>query len=95
MTEVGEDIKAFRAWKRWSQAELARALGTDAVTVSRWERGVSIPRRSAVHRLRVLGLGDGPKSHVPFSEDPAVRLRRLDEAHREQLDMKRRVRIVG
>lgn len=49
--------KAIRRLRRrhgWTQSDLAQRLGTDAVTVSRWERGVSRPRRSAVARLRAL-----------------------------------------
>jgi transcriptional regulator with XRE-family HTH domain len=47
-------IRRLRTRHGWTQAELAARLGTDAVTVSRWERGVSSPRRSAVVRLKEL-----------------------------------------
>jgi transcriptional regulator with XRE-family HTH domain len=35
---------ALRAWRKkneYSQAALAKVLGVDVITVSRWERGVS------------------------------------------------------
>lgn len=50
----GRAIRALRRRHGWTQAELASRLGTDAVTVSRWERGVSRPRSSAQARLREL-----------------------------------------
>ena len=50
----GLKIRALRARNGWTQAELADRLGTDPVTVSRWERGVSHPRPSAVRTLTQL-----------------------------------------
>lgn len=47
-------IRRLRQRYRWTQADLASRIGTDAVTVSRWERGVSRPRRSARIRLQAL-----------------------------------------
>jgi transcriptional regulator with XRE-family HTH domain len=47
-------IRDLRQRQGWTQQDLADRLGTDAVTVSRWERGVSQPRPSAQRRLRVL-----------------------------------------
>ncbi len=47
-------IRRLRERFGWSQAELARRLGTDAGTVSRWERGVTQPR--AAHRSRLSAL---------------------------------------
>lgn len=117
------DTKAIAALRHrfgWTQAELAARLGTDAVTVSRWERGVSRPRSSAQARLRDLGtpqrgaitdlartLGhDKAESilrralllsvHAPdadFAADPATRLRDVEQARVEQLELKRRIRI--
>lgn len=47
-------IKAHRKRLGWSQEKLAKELGVDVGTVSRWERGVlSVDRRTilAVERL--------------------------------------------
>ncbi|RMF24002.1 MAG: helix-turn-helix domain-containing protein [Deltaproteobacteria bacterium] len=54
MTVDSTAIRKLRERFGWSQAELARRLGTDAGTVSRWERGVTRPR--AAHRSRLLAL---------------------------------------
>lgn len=47
-------IRALRRRHQWTQSDLAARLGTDAVTISRWERGVAHPRPSAQLRLRGL-----------------------------------------
>jgi transcriptional regulator with XRE-family HTH domain len=49
-------IRALRRRHGWTQAELAERLGTDHVTVSRWERGVVHPRPSAKKRLGELAV---------------------------------------
>ena len=36
------DIKARRAERRWSQAELGKALGVSRQTVAKWEAGGSL-----------------------------------------------------
>jgi transcriptional regulator with XRE-family HTH domain len=80
------EIRALRRRKGWTQAELASRLGTDPVTVSRWERGVSHPRPSA--RVRLLELsGDQPEisslAHTLGERDSKrVLLRALLLAHR-------------
>lgn len=38
-------LKAWRDRKQLSQADLAVLLGVKAMTVSRWERGVLLPRK--------------------------------------------------
>jgi len=48
------EIRSMRRRYGWTQADLAARLGTDAVTVSRWERGATRPRPSAQTRLREL-----------------------------------------
>lgn len=91
---TAEEIRWLRERRGWTQAQLADELWTDAVTVSRWERGVSRPR-SAVHRDLVrLILAEGPRGRTRFIEDPTTRLRRLEHALAEQLDLKRRVRLL-
>src|SRR5258706_10218597 len=38
-----EILKREREQRGWSQARLAELIGTDAATVSRWERGYATP----------------------------------------------------
>ena len=38
----------------WTQKELARALKVDAVSIYRWEKGLSAPPAEAIHRLLAL-----------------------------------------
>lgn len=72
-------IRTLRRRKHWTQAELAARLGTDPVTVSRWERGVSHPRPSARARLRELST-EGPEvsslAHAVGAADADRLLRR-------------------
>jgi transcriptional regulator with XRE-family HTH domain len=46
-----ERLRRVRSLKGWSQAELAEELGTSFEMVSRWERGVTIPRPYYRERL--------------------------------------------
>lgn len=88
-TVDGRAVKRLRASRKWTQAELARVLGTDPVTVSRWERGVSHPRPSLSRKL--AQLLPPPKPRQWFAADPETRLRDLDRAVREQLELKRKM----
>jgi transcriptional regulator with XRE-family HTH domain len=74
---------------------MAHALGTDVGTISRWERGTSRPRTSGLRRLRELGLLRAPTLSVRFVDDPAARIRLLDDVLADQLALKRRARPVG
>src|SRR5260221_564614 len=47
-------LKQARELRGWSQARVARELGTDATTVSRWERGLFSPTPYFRERLCVL-----------------------------------------
>jgi len=48
------DLKAALKCIGWSQAELARRLGVDVMTVNRWANGVCPAH--VVEYMRVLGL---------------------------------------
>lgn len=77
---TGLEIRELRKKKGWTQAQLARALGTDPVTVSRWERGVSRPRPSGIKRLAAL-LGEPDPTFRVSDEDKrrmAILARDLD-----------------
>lgn len=69
-------IRPLRKRYGWTQSELAARLGTDAVTVSRWERGVSQPRPSAQMKLNEL------KTDLPSDIGSLVRLLGTPEAMR-------------
>lgn len=47
-------VREIRKRAKLSQADMARALGTDGPTVSRWETGQSRPRRH--HAVKLAGL---------------------------------------
>jgi transcriptional regulator with XRE-family HTH domain len=70
-------IRTLRRRYGWTQADLAARIGTDAVTVSRWERGVSRPRRSAQIRLQELA--------TPLPADVSSLVRLIGDADAERL----------
>ncbi len=45
-TDLGTRIRRARERKRWSQEQLAAALGVGTRSVGRWERGEAVPRSS-------------------------------------------------
>lgn len=55
-TEIGTRIKRARERKRWSQRQLAGALGVDRKTVDNWENGRTTPRSSIGAIEEVLGV---------------------------------------
>ncbi|MBV9690512.1 MAG: AAA family ATPase [Ktedonobacteraceae bacterium] len=67
-----ERLRAARERKRWTQEELAARLETDFETVSRWERGETIPRSDFRRRLCDVfampaeELGLTPDRNEPF-----------------------------
>ncbi|MEX2458535.1 MAG: helix-turn-helix transcriptional regulator [Actinomycetota bacterium] len=97
-------VRALRRRRGWTQADLADRLGTDPVTVSRWERGVSRPRPSAQVRLQELATplpADFSRLVWVVGEDLAERsLRRVvllssrPPVHRFAVDPTRRLREV-
>jgi transcriptional regulator with XRE-family HTH domain len=48
---LGERIKELRTERRWSQAELATAIGSDPRQVSRYENGRITPSLDALTRI--------------------------------------------
>jgi len=65
--ELPERLRALRAERRWTQADLARELGTTPQTVSRWEQG-SPPQAGLRRRLDALlgGAGGSPSQVLQF-----------------------------
>jgi transcriptional regulator with XRE-family HTH domain len=47
-------LKRLRELRGWSQAVVAQHIGTDATTVSRWERGLFVPAPSFREKLCAL-----------------------------------------
>lgn len=64
-------VKKLRMSLALTQAQLAAVLDVDAVTVSRWERGVASPRRRHLALMEKLrsepGVGEGR-----ISDDPSI-----------------------
>jgi len=48
---LGDRIKQLRTERRWSQADLAEAIGSDARQVSRYENGRITPSLDALARI--------------------------------------------
>ncbi|MBE3589967.1 MAG: helix-turn-helix transcriptional regulator [Firmicutes bacterium] len=58
---TGQKIRAAREAKGWSQARLARAIGTDDSTISRYEsdnRAVSLRRLSLIAKALGVAVHD-------------------------------------
>lgn len=72
-----EILKGEREQRGWSQARLAELIGTDAATVSRWERGYATPSpffREQLCRLfekRSQDLGFLPEKQVESEQKPS------------------------
>src|SRR5947209_20084099 len=45
------NLKRERQWRGWSQEDVAARIGSDAKTVSRWERGLTFPSPYFQQRL--------------------------------------------
>lgn len=75
-----EILKGEREQRGWSQARLAELIGTDAATVSRWERGYATPSpyfREHLCRLfekRTQDLGFLPEKQAESEPQPSPSL---------------------
>ncbi len=49
-----QQLKQERTRRGWSQVKVAKAIGIDSTTVSRWERGLSLPYPYYRERLSTL-----------------------------------------
>ena len=101
---LNENIKALRKAKGLSQEELAIKLNVVRQTVSKWEKGLSVPDAGMVIRIaevfdttvNVL-LGE----EIPVSEEPdftktlAAKLEVLNEQYSKQNEHRRKIwRVV-
>ena len=66
---TGDDVKRIRDQLGWSQTRMAAELGTDAGTISRWERGVRKPSRLAQKELERLARR-AARSHRTAAAEP-------------------------
>ncbi len=66
---IAEELKTFRAKKRFTQSELAEMLGVGRGTYKNWELALNFPPASIVTKLRNLGMGsDVGKPLIPASQ---------------------------
>lgn len=70
---IGTSIKRARERKRWTQRQLADALGVDRKSVDNWENGRTSPRSSIGALEEVLGIslaGPAPEAEelTPLDE---------------------------
>ena len=49
---LGDQIRKHRLELHWLQADLAKTIGVNAVSVSNWERGTSTPPRRMMKRIQ-------------------------------------------
>lgn len=61
-------LKTLRKNRRWSQQEVAEALGVEPLTVSRWERGYSSP--SSRHKQLLCQLFGVSPQQLGFPQPP-------------------------
>lgn len=70
---IGTRIKRAREAMRWTQQQLADAIGVDRKTVDNWENGRTQPRSSIGALEQALavdltGAGDGPEVYTDPDE---------------------------
>ena len=88
--ERNEILKREREQRGWSQARLAELIGTDAATVSRWERGYATPSpyfREHLCRLFekcAQDLGFLPENQAESEQKPSPSALPLQEASCEE-----------
>lgn len=87
---LGEKIKARRNWHGWTQATLAELVGVDAETISRIERGATIPSILKLEQMASvldLSLAELLRSSSTLAQDQSLEvlewLQRLTEQDRQ------------
>ncbi len=85
-------LKHFRELRGWSQARLAEMLGTDPVSVSRWETGTMVPKpyfreklcelfQKNARELGFISAGDEADPLAPHEQNGAWIQQGSDEYH--------------
>jgi transcriptional regulator with XRE-family HTH domain len=64
-SRTGTAIKRARERKRWTQRQLAGALGVNVKTVDNWENGRTHPRNSVGALEEVLGISLSDEAAAP------------------------------
>jgi transcriptional regulator with XRE-family HTH domain len=97
MSEIGMALRHYRAERSMSQVALAALLGINQSQVSRWERGLDLPRFGKMQRIRHLIRDDAPSVHRSLSrfvEGSASRLVLFNENF-EIVALSRPVKAAG
>ena len=87
VNDLGTRIRRARERKRWSQAQLAAAIGVGTRTVGAWERGESEPRNSLGALEELLGdlTSDGQADMYTDPDEAALwRLTAFSEDERRK-----------
>lgn len=58
---MAQSLKAFRESLRYTQAEIADALGVDRTRYKNWEYGYALPPTNVVRELKRMGYGEKQK----------------------------------
>jgi DNA-binding transcriptional regulator YiaG len=69
---IGERLLAFRREQGLSQERLARRLGVDPGTLSRWERNLRVPSAGYLRSAEALVERHGRTDPLPFSHPADV-----------------------
>ncbi|MGW1077191.1 helix-turn-helix domain-containing protein [Streptomyces sp. NPDC002537] len=83
-TELGAAIKQRRLAKKWTQAELGKAVALDHTSIAHIEKGTRVPRRDVVARIdKALGVGGAIfRLRDELDDNPdALRVRRFLVQH--------------
>lgn len=95
---LNKNLTALRKAKGISQEELATRLGVVRQTVSKWERGYSVPDAEMLIKLAEVFevsvaelLGEGPVDAAPDAGSVAAQLSRINEQLATQNRRARRV----
>ena len=76
--DIGLWVQSNRVVRSWSQSDLATRLGTAETTVSRWERGVALPRLDQFRQL-CLEFERSADEALGLRLTPAARKRRVGQ----------------